>query len=219
MGGRGVYSFSGGSRRVGSAPLSAYAAASLNRGVARGTTTEAAVSRFREQMMDAKVEYSAYIDDDGYVHALGSTGEEGSTSVAPISAVAKERGISTVVHNHPSGVSDGRKWGGPLSNNDLLYISSAYSATGGKVDRIVATAREGTYSAKVTRPVSQAQAKVAAARATASVKGREFQSEIAMWRAVNDAYTSEFGKIGIEITFDRQRQRRGRLVTQRTGSY
>lgn len=220
MGGRGSYSYSGGgSNRRQSAPLSAFAVASLNRGTAGGTTTEAAIGRFREQLMDAKVEYSAYIDDQGFVHSLGSTGKEGSTKVAPLSSIANEKGVSTIVHNHPHGGSDGRKWGGPFSEADLSYIASSHELTGGKVSRMVATSNEGTYSAIVKKAVSQSRVRRAASRADSAVSGRKFQSEKAMWRAVNDAYTSEFGRIGIDITFTPQKKKSGKLVTQKTGTY
>ena len=219
MGGRGSYSYSGGGRIKDSTPLSSYAVASLNRGAARGTSPQAAIGRFREQMMDKSHEFSAYLDDAGYFHALGSTGKEGSTKVAPLSAVAKEKGVSTVVHNHPHGGSDGRKWGGPLSEGDLAYIASAYQLSGGRVNRIVATSNEGTYTARVTRAVSQKQVSSAAARAEKTLKGKKYQSEIAMWRAVNSAYTSEFGKIGVKISYERQPKRSGKLVTQKTGTY
>ena len=220
MGGRGAYSWSGGNGAVkdGSA-LSASAAASLNSGTAKGTSPQAAIARFREKLMDEKVEYSAYIDSAGYVHSLGSTGKEGSTKVAPLSSVAKEKGVSTIVHNHPHGGSDGRKWGGPLSEADMSYIASAHRMSGGKVNRIVATSNEGTYSARVTRAVSQKQVRSAAERANRAVKGKKYQSELAMWRAVNSAYTKEFAKIGIDISYERQPKRSGKLITQRTGTY
>ena len=220
MGGRGSISYSGG--RSGSednTPLGKYAVASLNRGAAAGTTTESAVARFREQLMDKKVEYSAYIDDAGYVHSLGSTNKEGSTKVAPLSSVAKEKGVSTIIHNHPNGGSDGRKWGGPFSEADLSYIARAYSQTGGRLNRIVATSREGTYSASVKRTVSQKQVRAAAQRADDAVTGKRFQSERAMWNAVNKAYTSEFAKIGIDITFAAQSKRSSKLVTRKIGNY
>ena len=219
MGGRGAYSYSAGGQSRDTTPLTAYAVASLNRGVAKGTTTESAISRFREQLMDAKVEYSAYIDDAGYVHALGSTGKEGQTKVAPLSAIAKEKGVSTIVHNHPHGTSDGRKWGGPFSEGDLAYVANAYAVTGGKVNRIVATSNEGTYSARVTRRVTQGEVKAAAKRADSAVKGKKYQSELAMWRAVSVAYTSEFAKLGINITYTKQRKRSGKLVTKKVGTY
>lgn len=219
MGGRGVYSYSSSASAPSSTPLSSYAVASLNRGTAGGTTVDDAISRFREQLMDKKTEYSAYIDDLGYVHSLGSTGKEGETKVAPLATIAKEKEVSTIIHNHPYGGSDGRKWGGPLSEADLSHIADAYLLTNGKVNCIVATSNEGTYSAKVTKAVSQGQVKSAAARADASLSGKKFQSEIAMWRAMNKAYTSEFAKIGIEITYDKQKKRTGKLVTQKTGIY
>lgn len=220
MGGRGSISYSGG--RSGSrdnTPLGKYAVASLNRGIAAGTTTESAIARFREQLIDKKVEYSAYIDDAGYVHSLGSTNKEGSTKVAPLSSVAKEKGISTIIHNHPNGGSDGRKWGGPLSEDDLSFVASAHAMTGGRVNRIVATSREGTYSARVRNSVSQKQVNAAARRADNAVKGRTFPSERAMWRAVNSAYTSEFAKIGIDISFTAQSKKTGKLVTKKLGYY
>lgn len=221
MGGRGAYSYnaSGAKPIASSDPLTAYAVASLNRGAAKGTTVDSAIDRFREQLMNEKVEYSAYIDDAGYIHALGSMNKEGSTKVAPLSAVAKERGISTVIHNHPYGGSDGRKWGGPFSEGDISYIASMYAASKGKVNRIVATSNEGTYSAVVTRPLSQKQVRAAAKRADAAVRGKKYQSEIAMWRAVNSAYTSEFGKLGVNITFSPQKKQNEKMTTQTIGTY
>ncbi|MDO5335604.1 MAG: hypothetical protein Q4F23_06005 [Coriobacteriia bacterium] len=142
--------------------------------------------------MDKEHEYSAYIDDAGYLHTLGSTGIEGSTKVAPLSAIAHEKGVSTIIHNHPFGSSDWRKWGGPFSQRDLENIAWAYNASKGGVKRIVATSNEGTYSAVVTKNVSDKSVRSAAKRADASVKGKNYQSVIAMRRAVNSAYTSEF---------------------------
>lgn len=219
MGGRGAYSYNGGGSIKNSQTLSAYAVASLNKGTAKGTTVDDAIDRFRQQLMNEKHEYSAYIDDAGYIHALGSTGKEGSTKVAPISATAHEKGVSTIIHNHPFGGSDGRKWGGPFSQGDLEYIAAAYGASGGNIKRIIATSNEGTYSAVVTKSVSNSAVRAAARRADASVRGKKYQSEIAMWRAVNSAYTSEFGKIGINITYEKQSKRSGKLVTQKTGTF
>lgn len=221
MGGRGAYSYSGRAASVkDNTPLSAYAVASLNKGTAGGTSPEAAVDRFREQLMGNKFEYSAYIDDAGYVHSLGSIGKEGSTKIAPLSAVAKERGISTIIHNHPFGGSDGRKWGGPLSGGDLQYLASAYMRSGGKVNRIVATSNEGVYSAKMTKSVTGRQVKSAISRAEKTARsGKAYQSEIAMWRAVHKAYAAEFAKIGISIRFDSKAKRTGKLVTQKIGQY
>ncbi len=222
MGGRGAWSYSAsGSRdRLRSdKPLSAYAVAALNTGIAGGTTSEAAVERFREQLMDERNEFSAYIDDAGFVHSLGSSGKGGSTAVASLFTVAHERGVSTVIHNHPFGGSDGRKWGGPLSEGDLMFISNAFERSGGKVNKMVATAREGTYTATVTRRVSHAEFAAAAGRAENALKGRKFRSEWAMWEATNAAYASEFAKIGINIKFDGQPTRRKKLVTKKTGTY
>lgn len=59
----------------------------------------------------------------------------------------------------------------------------------------------------------------AAKRADDALKGKKFQSEKAMWNALNDAYTSEFAKIGIDITFTKQGKKTGKLVTKKLGNY
>lgn len=57
MGGRGAFSYSSQHSSVkDDSPLSAYAVASLNRGAASGTNPSAAIARFREQLMNKKVE-------------------------------------------------------------------------------------------------------------------------------------------------------------------
>ena len=40
-----------------------------------------------------------------------------------------------------------------------------------------------------------------------------------MWHAVNSAYTSEFAKIGIDISFTAQSKKTGKLVTKKLGYY
>lgn len=220
MGGRGSLSYSGeshGSRTT--APLNAYAFATLNAGAAGGTTSEQAIERFREQLMDKKVEYSAYVDDYGYIHALGSSGKEGSTAVAEIKNITKEKGISTIIHNHPHGTSDGRNWGGPLSQADLTHIAREHSLTNGKINKMIATSREGTYIATVKQRVTYKQVTKAGEKVDKALKGKTFSSEKAMWRAVNDAKTKEFAKIGIEIKFTEQKANHGKLVTQKIGVY
>lgn len=204
----------------GRASLSAYATASLNIGIAGGTTVESAILRFREQLMDQKHEFSAYIDDAGYIHALGSVGKEGSTQVAPLSAIAKEKGISTLIHNHPFGGSDGGKHGGPLSGGDLRYLVRAYRASGGRIKRMVATSNEGIYSAIVTKTITSKQVDNAIASAEYKlVNGKRFQSEIAMWREVNKVFASEFAKVGVKIIFEEQEMKSARLITQKLGVY
>ena len=133
---------------------------------------------------------------------------EGETTAMYISKLIKPTGIK--VTRIASGVPVG---------GDLEYIASAYDMSGGRVKRIVATSNEGTYSALVTKSVSGKAVRSAVKRADATVRGRKYQSEIAMWRAVNKAYTSEFAKIGIEISYEKQPKKSGLLVTQKTGTY
>ncbi len=49
--------------------------------------------------------------------------------------------------------------------------------------------------------------------------GKTYQSEIAMWRAMNEAYTKDFAKIGIEITYQKQSKHSDRFRTQIIGQY
>lgn len=50
-------------------------------------------------------------------------------------------------------------------------------------------------------------------------QGQKVPEIIALWRAVNTAYTSEFGKIGIKTKYTSQPKTSKWLVTQRTGTY
>lgn len=172
-------------------------------------------------MMGEGVEYSAYIDDKGYVHALASNRREGESSLAPVSAIEKESGVSTVIHNHPHGGSDGRKWGEPLSEADLRNIAAKYRASGGKIYRMVATSREGIYTAVVTKNVKDYKVRLAAAKADNEIRsGRnKYSSELAMWKAVQAAYKKEFAKLGIKLSFSKEGSRKDRLVTQKIGDY
>lgn len=217
MGGRGTYSYSSSSlnKKRASGTLSDFAVASLNRGTSGGTTPNDAIDRFRSQMMDERYEYSAYIDKQGYIHSLASTGNEGSTGVKPPSSLAHERDVYAVIHNHPSGGSDGRIWGGPFSGADLDYISTAHMLTGGRINTMIATAKEGTYKATVTKRVSSSSLSSAIGKAESSLSGKKFNSEKSYWKAVNDAYSKEMGKIGINIEFTPQKVKRSKFVTQK----
>jgi hypothetical protein len=225
MGGRGSYSITGyGDGGVGGggtlgAPLPAYAVASLNRDTAKGTTPEAAIQRFREQLMNQKYEYSAFVDDAGYVHSMTSAGKEGSTGIAPLASVAKEKGVSTIVHNHPHGGSDGRKWGGCLSGTDLETAATMYRLTGGKVNKIVATSNEGTYIATVKKSIPSKTVKATVEKARTAAKKKEYGSELAMWRGLSDSYTKAFAKVGISIEFIPGTSKSAKFVTQQTGYY
>ncbi len=219
MGGRGVCSYNGSSSRASNVAVKAYAVAALNTGVAGGTSLEDAISRFREQTANERYEYSAYIDAHGYIHSLASTGDEGSTALAPIGSVAKESNVIAVTHNHPSEPSTGRKWGGPLSGDDFLALQSSYMLSGGSINRMVATAREGTYQARITKRVTREQVNNAISRAEKNLKGTKYQSEWAQWKAVHNTYAKEFAKIGVEVQFTKQQKRAKKLVTQQTGYY
>lgn len=106
-----------------------------------------------------------------------------------------------------------------MSEADLEHITSAYNLSNGKINTMIATAREGTYSAKVTKRMTDKQFKKAVNNAEASLGGKKYQSEGGMWKAVNKAYTSEFAKIGVMIAFERQHKTNGNLVTQKIGTY
>lgn len=220
MGSRGTYSFTATQRHmVADEELDAFAVASLNVGTAKGTTPDKAIERFRQQLMNESVEYSAYLDSNGYFHALGSIGNEGETAIASLKTVANEKGITTIVHNHPHGGSDNRKWGGPFSKDDLIVLAQKNATSGGKIIQMVATAREGTYKAKIKKKVTSSQVEKAAKKAEKSIENKPYWSEKGMWKLIHNAYSKEFDKIGIKISFEKQRKKKGRLVTQKIGTY
>lgn len=227
MGGRGAYSASGllmehEHGHASNVPLSIYAAASLNKGSAAGTTPEAAASRFREQLLGSHVEYSAYIDKAGYVHALASTGKEDSTGVIPLSRLAHEKGITTVIHNHPHFGS--RMYGGTFSASDIEVAFKNYVETKGAINTIKATAKEGTYIAVVTKNiynkrVTEDSIATAANRAeTRAWRGKTFSTRKAMWQALHTETAKEMANLGINISFKpATNATKGKLVTQKIG--
>lgn len=105
----------------------------------------------------------------------------------------------------------------PFSDKDLLKVISTFNNTGGKVNQIVATAREGTYKAFVTKKATKQQVAQAINRAENNIKGKKFQSEYAMWMAMHDAYANSFAKIGVKITFTRQTKAQRKFVSQKIG--
>lgn len=213
MGGRGAFSYSGGYGDIDNDPLHTFAIGSLNKGISKGTNTTDAINRFREQMLSKNHEYSAYIDSNGYLHALGSTGKKGSTKVVDYYKMIKERDIKSVIHNHPHGGD--RKWGGPLSVNDYLFANQTRAKSNGKVDTIIATSREGTYTAKITKSVSDVSIKRAANKADATLKKKRYRSEKSMWEAMQKEYSKEMKKIGINVSFSPGTYREKNLITQR----
>lgn len=175
---------------------------------------EVAVERFRAQLYDADVEFSGYVDNSGYIHALASSGEDGSTWVIPHSwAVLHEKGVRTVIYNHPSDST--RLYGGTLSSADYTYIASVFRQTNGIINTMVATAKEGVYTAKITKVVSERQIKAADRRARASVNGKTYPTQKSMWGALHDAEAREMVKIGIVVTYEPRGVNRETLVTQK----
>lgn len=99
-------------------------------------------------------------------------------------------------------------------------MAQSNATSGGRVKQIVATAREGTYRAKIKKKVTVTQVEKAAKKAEEKAEKRTYFSERAMWKHLHRAYAKEFGRIGIEITFEKQRKaRNGKLVTQKIGTY
>ena len=101
----------------------------------------------------------------------------------------------------------------------MQYIAYAHKASGGRINEIIATSNEGIYKAKVTKKVSKQQVRNAAKNSDNLLKGKVFQSEISMWKAMNDAYTSEFAKIGIKINYEKKSKHSKKLITQKIGQY
>lgn len=210
-----TYDGEGNSRSGGSLHgLSQYAVAALNQGTAKGTSEEAAIDRFRSAMGTQETEWSAWLDSSGYLHALGTSGEAGSTAVVPRATLKDRKFITTLVHNHPDRNDGGaRKQGGTLSKADYRAMVNTYLTSGGRTNSIVATASEGIYRATMTKPVTQRQVSNAIGRAEKAVKGKTFRSESAMWKAVTNARAKELGKLGIKVTFEQKKMTYNRLIT------
>ena len=221
MGGRGGISFSSKNTSGGiqnASRLDEFAVADLNTHNAKGASMDTAIVKFYMKTRNEKKEYSAYIDNNGYVHALASSGKEGKTGVIPASKLKNEKGKETVIHNHPHGGS--RKYGGPLSSADYTYIAAAYIQTKGQVKQIIATSNEGVYRARVVRKPSVTSVKAAAKRAETKTASKKYSSEKALWKAYNDNSAKELLKQGIVVTFTPFNHKSSdKLVTQkiRTG--
>ncbi len=82
--------------------------ANLNFDTAKGNSLKAVLKRFHQKYGDAEKEYGAAVDEQGFVHNLGSGGK---TSVS----INGNKG-ETVVHNHPGG--------GNFSSADLITTAN-----------------------------------------------------------------------------------------------
>lgn len=208
MGGRGAYSFTyqvfgAGGKDI---PLKLYATSAVNAGGVRDKGHEAAVERFRSLMLTQKVEYSAYVDNQGFMHALGSTQEVGRTRVASLTQLAKQKGVSAVIHNHPS--SKGRWYGGSFSANDILFLGGAFYLTNGKINTIYATANEGTYKAVFTKQgVREKDIKRAMRKAESTMHGSIFRTKKKMWDTYHNAVKNELAPLGIEVSFTKNKKK------------
>lgn len=145
-----------------------------------------------------------------------------STGVMPLSQLAHEKGITTLIHNHPHFGS--RAYGGTFSKADITMAVKNYVATKGAVNTIKATAKEGTYIAVVTKNiynkgVNKYKITRAANRAAKNAwDGKTFSTKKAMWQALHTETAKEMAKLGIVITFKpAKKANKKKLVTQKIG--
>lgn len=123
----------------------------------------------------------------------------------PLSQLAHEKGITTLIHNHPH--FGNRAYGGTFSKADITVAVKNYVATKGVVNTIKATAKEGTYIAVVTKNiyskgVNKNKIARAASRAAKNAwDGKTFSTKKAMWQALHTETAKEMAKLGIVITF------------------
>lgn len=216
MGGRGVYSFSFGGNQGSSKKLllDNFAVGSLNRGISKGTNPKAAIERFRQQMNTQNVEFSGYVDSNGYIHALASSGSKGETGVVDYSNLVNEKNVFAVAHNHPSDKK--RIMGGSFSSADIEFLHDVHRDSNGRINTMVATAKEGTYTAviKKNRP-SVIRIKKAMRNAESLTEETRVNSARKFWNNYSDNVISELGKIGITVSFEKQDNKKQKLVTQK----
>ena len=138
----------------------------------------------------------------------------------PLSQFAHEKGITTVIHNHPH--FGDRAYGGTFSAADIRIAFRNYVATKGAVNTIKATAKEGTsvvtkniYNKRVTEGKIAAAADKAKARAW---RGKTFSTKKAMWQAIHTETAKEMANLGINISFKPAiNATKSKLVTQKIG--
>lgn len=145
-----------------------------------------------------------------------------STGVMPLSQLAHEKGITTLIHNHPH--FGNHAYGGTFSKVDVTVAVKNYVATKGVVNTIKATAKEGTYIAVVTKNiyrkgVNKYKIARAASRAAKNAWGEKtFSTKKAMWQALHSETAKEMAKLGIVITFKpAKKANKKKLVTQKIG--
>ena len=140
----------------------------------------------------------------------------------PLSQFAHEKGITTVIHNHPH--FGDRAYGGTFSAADIRNAFRNYVATKGAVNTIKATAKEGTYVAVVTKNIYNkrvTEGKIAAAADKAKARawrGKTFSTKKAMWQAIHTETAKEMANLGINISFKPAiNATKSKLVTQKIG--
>lgn len=117
-----------------------------------------------------------------------------STGVMPLSQLAHEKGITTLIHNHPH--FGNHAYGGTFSKVDVTVAVKNYVATKGVVNTIKATAKEGTYIAVVTKNIYR--------------KGvNKYKIARAASRAAKNAWDGK--------TFSTKKANKKKLVTQKIG--
>ena len=145
-----------------------------------------------------------------------------STGVMPLSQLVHEKGITTLIHNHPH--FGNHAYGGTFSKVDVTVAVKNYVATKGVVNTIKATAKEGTYIAVVTKNIySKGVTEDSIAAAANKVKtrawrGKTFSTRKAMWQAIHTETAKEMANLGINISFKpATNATKGKLVTQKIG--
>ncbi len=145
-----------------------------------------------------------------------------STGVMPLSQLAHEKGITTLIHNHPH--FGNHAYGGTFSKVDVTVAVKNYVATKGVVNTIKATTKEGTYIAVVTKNIYNKRVtedSIAAAAnkvKTRAWRGKTFSTRKAMWQAIHTETAKEMANLGINISFKpATNATKGKLVTQKIG--
>ncbi len=207
MGGRGSISFTGyETRKRGNSAFERKPVARLNRGNAGGgASEEQSVERFRQQFKGADYEYSVFMDGQGYMHALGTSHKVHTTSIEALDKIRTTDRPKALLHNHTGKNITG--YGGTFSFADMSALGVLHGSSKGIVDTIYATSPEGTYKASVRghHAPSQKEIRGAFRRAKKLTTDRKYHSYKGMWEAANNNLTDEMKKIGIEMSFNRDK--------------
>ncbi len=176
--------------------------ARLNTGGGGGASVEVTIEKFRKAYKNDDFMHSAYVDEFGFAHALGTSMQSTYTTVTPLKSIKTASNPMAIVLNQPARIND--TFGGSFSSASLNYLGISHGLSSGKTREMYLTAPEGTYKARIRGHKAPSQEDISGAhnKAKSLTTERKYYSKRSMWKSYNKNLTDEMDKIGIDITFN-----------------